>query len=82
MSIYRVPALRGANMIAANPRRLTAPNGLRWATGRNVKGEVRGCPGRYAGVEVWALKHRVNGKAVTVASGVDRGRAEQWIEGA
>jgi hypothetical protein len=80
MSRIKVTTRRGANMVAANPQRLTSDDGSRWATGRHVKGETSE-PGIYRAVEVWTLKHRVNGKAVTVKSGVDRESAEKWVAG-
>lgn len=75
-SPYRTPTARGANMMQANPQRLTSADGSRWATGRTVRGEAPG--GGYRPVQVWALKHRVNGKAVTVRAGVARDEAEAW----
>lgn len=69
---------RGANLIMAYPQRLESADGTRWACGRNVK---RSLPDhRYDSVEVWALKHRVNGKVVTVDSGVSPEEAQRWVK--
>lgn len=76
-SNIRTPHRRGANMVVANPQRLQSENGQRWACGRNVKRSIGG--GRYDIVEVWALKERVNGKAVTRHTHCDRKAAEEWI---
>lgn len=76
---YTTRGLRGANAVDAQPQRLEGVNGQRWACGRNVKGETNE-PGRYQVVEVWTLKHRVNGKAVTVETGCTREQAEDWIK--
>jgi len=75
---YRVPHLRGANNIAANPQHIGSPKDARWATGRYVK---RSLPNRrYDGVEVWALKARAaDGSVTIVATGRSREEAEQFV---
>jgi len=74
---WRKGQLRSQNAIEAHPQRLVSANGSRWATGRNVKRSLG--DGRYDAVEVWTLKVRVDGKAVTVESHVSREAAEAWI---
>jgi hypothetical protein len=69
---------RGANMIAAYPERMTSADGTRWALGRNVKAETS-VPGIYTGVQVWTLKERRDGKAVTVETGRSIETARRWI---
>jgi hypothetical protein len=77
---WRIGQLRSRNMIEAHPQRLTSADGTRWALGRNVKGETA-VAGTFVGVEVWTLKQRVNGKAVTVDTYRDRAAAERWVAG-
>ena len=74
---WRLGGIRGANMIEAHPQRLESPDGSRWALGRNVKCQ-RGY-GVWDAVEVWTLKQRVDGKAVTVDTGRDKAAAEAWV---
>ena len=79
MSLYnwRIGGRRGGNMIAAHPQRLTSVDGGRYALGRNVKRSLG--DGRFDGVEVWTLKKRIAGKAVTIDTGRDRAAADAWI---
>ena len=78
---YRVPTRRGPNNIVASPERLESADGLRWATGRWVKGEGAE-PRTYVPVQVWALKMRdESGKAVAVETGRGREQAEAWVAG-
>jgi hypothetical protein len=75
---WRAGTNRGPNLIEAHPQRLESADGTRWALGRNVK--VALPDHRYEGVEVWTLKHRVDGKAVTVETHRDRDEAETWVK--
>ena len=76
---WRAGSRRGPNALLAHPQRLESPDGLRWATGRNVKRSLG--DHRFDAVEVWALKERVNGKAVTVETHRDKAAAEAWVNG-
>lgn len=86
---WRAGTIRSANEYEAHPQRMTATDGsTRYALGRTVKGErtrhyLPG-GGSYVTsepVEVWTLRHRVNGKIVTVKTGVDRVAAVRWVSG-
>jgi hypothetical protein len=68
---------RGANLIEAHPQRLESADGARWACGRNVKRAL--ADHRYDAVEIWTLKERREGKAVTVDTYRDREAAERWV---
>jgi hypothetical protein len=77
---WRIGHGRGRkNLIEAHPQRLESADGTRWALGRNVKLSLP--DHRYDAVEVWTLRHRVDGKVVTV--GIHRGKAdaEAWVAG-
>lgn len=76
---YRVPTLRSANCIEANPQHIGTPKDARWATGRNVK---RSLPDRrWDAVEVWTLKQRgPDGSVVVVATGRDVTEAERFVK--
>ena len=76
---WRAGTRRGPNALLAHPQRLESPDGSRWATGRNVKRSLG--DHRFDAVEVWALKERVNGKAVTVSTHRDKAAAEAWVKG-
>lgn len=76
---WRHGGWRSPNLIEAHPQRLTSADGTRWALGRNVKRSL--ADHRYDSVEVWTLKHRVDGKAVTVDTHRDRAQAEAWVNG-
>ena len=74
---WRVGGRRGANMIEPHPQRLESPDGQRYALGRYVKRSLG--EGVFDGVEVWTLKQRVNGRAVTVETHRDKAAAEAWV---
>ena len=73
---WRAGSRRGQNALEAHPQRLESPDGSRWACGRNVKRSLG--DHRFDAVEVWALKERVNGKAVTVQTHRSKEEARTW----
>ncbi len=70
---------RGQNLIDAHPQRMGTPADARWATGRNVKVSLPG--GYYEAVEVWTLKHRVNGTVEVYRIHQSREAAAAWVRG-
>jgi hypothetical protein len=58
--------------------RLVSADGLRWAISRNRKMSTGG--GRFAIVTSWVLKHRVDGKAVTVHGDAYEEAALAWVQ--
>lgn len=74
----RTRTLRGANALLANVKRLESADGKRWATGRTVKAETS-VPGIFEPVEVWALKERRDGKAISVGFHRSEEDARRWV---
>ena len=78
-SRIKVSSPRGPNMMVANPQRMESEGGVRWATGRTVKGEGKQ-PGTYVPVEVWALKQRgPDGRVIVFRTGQSYEAAKRWI---
>lgn len=76
---WRKGGIRSVNQLLPHHQRLESRDGTRWAFGRIVK---RSIPDhRFDGVEVWTLKHRLNGKVVTVATHRGCDVAQAWIAG-
>lgn len=76
---YKTPSMRGPNLISqvGAGKRMVSQDGLRWAFSRNAK---RSMPDkRFDSVEVWTLKERVNGKAVTVDTGISEEGAMAFL---
>lgn len=77
---YKVPTLRGANLVEAHPQKMGSTSDKRWATGRYVKCSLP--DGRWRGVEAWTLKTRMeDGSVRTVAFGRSKEEAEQFVAG-
>lgn len=76
---WRAGSRRSANVIEPHHQRLESADKSRWALGRYVKLPLG--DHRFDAVEVWSLRHRVNGKVVEVAFHRDRAEAEAWVAG-
>ena len=77
---YKTSTLRGASSVSQDgaKKRLVSTDGQRWAISANRKRSLANH--RFDVVEVWTLKQRVDGKAVTIDSNVDEVRAKQFVE--
>jgi hypothetical protein len=58
-------------------RRMTSTDGSRWATGRNMKRRL--ADKRFDVVQVWTLKARLDGRAVTIVHRCDKLAADAWV---
>lgn len=79
---WRLGGRRAPNDVLAHPQRIDATDGsTRYALGRNVKGDRQRVAGgvTYEIVEVWTLRHRVDGKVETVDTLRSREAAERWV---
>jgi hypothetical protein len=54
-------------------RKLVSPDGLKWATSKNMKRSLG--DKRFDVVEVWTLKQRIDGKVVAIEVNVSADRA-------
>lgn len=74
---YRVPSLRGANMVAANSESETSKDGLRRITGRNQKRSLANR--RFDIVRCFTLKRKEAGRWVVVDRGLDETAARTFL---
>lgn len=76
---YRVPSLRGANVIRADGDSQTSADGQRRWTSRNVKRALANH--RYDSVRVYTLKRREAGRWVVVDTGRGPEDAARFLKG-
>ena len=74
---YTLCTGRAASAVAYHPSRTVSHDGTRAALGRNAKRSLG--DGRYDIVRIWTLKERVDGRWVTLRSGVGTERAAEFI---
>jgi len=69
---------RGQNHVnMATTQRIESADGSRWAYARNRKLRLGG--GNYSTVESWVIKHRVDGKVVTVHTDAYEAAARAFV---
>lgn len=74
---YTTKTMRGPNSVVADAETLASKDGLRRASGKNVK---RALPDRrFDIVRIWTLKERVNGAWVVKRNYATTAEAQEWV---